>query len=204
MAENEANDAEKGGDAVRKQFCPTLRTEIRACSTPGGPRGFFWVCESRAAVHTPHALRPPRRLAAPMARARKSEKRPGSKAKPSARARRRRADRRRLGRKLPKDERAVARSSGSTRSFSASGSRSSRAAPEPRAHQQDVEGIYFICASCKKVCHNIDDGLVEDPTTEQPLHAVQHRQGAARRQGQDRGRVCGRRFSSTRARAAPQ
>src|SRR3989454_2919078 len=27
-----------------------------------------------------------------------------------------------------------------------------------------IEGIYFICASCKKVCHNVDDGLVEDPT----------------------------------------
>jgi hypothetical protein len=26
-----------------------------------------------------------------------------------------------------------------------------------------IEGIYFICANCKKVCHNIDDGLVEDP-----------------------------------------
>src|SRR6202795_4813412 len=26
-----------------------------------------------------------------------------------------------------------------------------------------IEGIYFICASCKKVCHNIDDGFVEDP-----------------------------------------
>lgn len=26
-----------------------------------------------------------------------------------------------------------------------------------------IEGVYFICASCKKVCHNIDDGLVEDP-----------------------------------------
>ncbi len=26
-----------------------------------------------------------------------------------------------------------------------------------------IEGIYFICAVCKKVCHNIDDGLVEDP-----------------------------------------
>jgi hypothetical protein len=26
-----------------------------------------------------------------------------------------------------------------------------------------IEGIYFICASCRKVCHNIDDGLVEDP-----------------------------------------
>src|ERR1043166_109859 len=27
-----------------------------------------------------------------------------------------------------------------------------------------IEGIYFICASCKKVCHSVDDGLVEDPT----------------------------------------
>src|SRR6186713_3271835 len=26
-----------------------------------------------------------------------------------------------------------------------------------------VEGIYFVCAVCKKVCHNVDDGLVEDP-----------------------------------------
>ncbi|MFN8543300.1 MAG: hypothetical protein U0807_03730 [Candidatus Binatia bacterium] len=26
-----------------------------------------------------------------------------------------------------------------------------------------IEGIYFICASCRKVCHNLDDGLVEDP-----------------------------------------
>ena len=28
-----------------------------------------------------------------------------------------------------------------------------------------IEGIYFICASCRKVCHNLDDGLVEDPNT---------------------------------------
>lgn len=26
-----------------------------------------------------------------------------------------------------------------------------------------VEGIYFICVACKKVCHNLDEGLVEDP-----------------------------------------
>jgi hypothetical protein len=28
---------------------------------------------------------------------------------------------------------------------------------------KSVEGIYFICATCKKVCHNLDEGLVEDP-----------------------------------------
>lgn len=25
-----------------------------------------------------------------------------------------------------------------------------------------IEGIYFICAECKQVCHNLDEGLVED------------------------------------------
>ncbi len=27
-----------------------------------------------------------------------------------------------------------------------------------------IEGIYFICVECRKVCHNVDEGLVEDPT----------------------------------------
>jgi len=26
-----------------------------------------------------------------------------------------------------------------------------------------IEGVYFICVRCKRVCHNVDDGLVEDP-----------------------------------------
>lgn len=26
-----------------------------------------------------------------------------------------------------------------------------------------IEGVYFICAECRKICHNMDDGLVEDP-----------------------------------------
>ena len=26
-----------------------------------------------------------------------------------------------------------------------------------------IEGIYFICAECLKVCHSLDDGLSEDP-----------------------------------------
>lgn len=25
-----------------------------------------------------------------------------------------------------------------------------------------LEGIYFICVRCEKVCHNLDEGLVED------------------------------------------
>jgi hypothetical protein len=30
-----------------------------------------------------------------------------------------------------------------------------------------IEGVYFICAECKKVCHNVDDGLLEDPNNTQ-------------------------------------
>ena len=26
-----------------------------------------------------------------------------------------------------------------------------------------LEGIYFVCLRCRKVCHNLDEGLVEDP-----------------------------------------
>ena len=25
-----------------------------------------------------------------------------------------------------------------------------------------IDGIYFVCFACKKVCHNLDEGLVED------------------------------------------
>jgi len=29
-----------------------------------------------------------------------------------------------------------------------------------------IDGVYFICAGCKKVCHNLDEGLVEEPQTQ--------------------------------------
>ena len=32
-----------------------------------------------------------------------------------------------------------------------------------------IEGVYFICVTCKRVCHNMDDGLVEDPNNAQNL-----------------------------------
>lgn len=31
---------------------------------------------------------------------------------------------------------------------------------------KNIDGIYFICAECKKVCHNLDEGLVEDPQSQ--------------------------------------
>ena len=32
-----------------------------------------------------------------------------------------------------------------------------------------IEGIYFICAACLKVCHSLDDGLSEDPANQNNL-----------------------------------
>ena len=29
-----------------------------------------------------------------------------------------------------------------------------------------IEGIYFICIKCMKVCHSLDDGLQEDPNNQ--------------------------------------
>ena len=28
-----------------------------------------------------------------------------------------------------------------------------------------IEGIYYICIECKRICHNLDEGLVQDPET---------------------------------------
>lgn len=32
-----------------------------------------------------------------------------------------------------------------------------------------IEGIYFICAKCLKVCHSLDEGIVEDPNNQNNL-----------------------------------
>jgi hypothetical protein len=50
-----------------------------------------------------------------------------------------------------------------------------------------IEGIYFICASCMKVCHSLDDGLQEDPANQQNLcgacaKAKAHAEAAAARE----------------------
>lgn len=31
---------------------------------------------------------------------------------------------------------------------------------------KSIDGIYFICAECKRVCHNLDEGLVEEPISQ--------------------------------------
>jgi len=37
------------------------------------------------------------------------------------------------------------------------------------------EGIYFICARCEKVCHNLDEGLVEDENNVNNLCVACHK-----------------------------
>jgi hypothetical protein len=32
-----------------------------------------------------------------------------------------------------------------------------------------IEGIYYICFDCLKVCHSLDDGFTEDPNNQQNL-----------------------------------
>jgi len=31
---------------------------------------------------------------------------------------------------------------------------------------KQLEGIYFICSRCEEVCHNLDEGLIEDENNE--------------------------------------
>jgi len=35
-----------------------------------------------------------------------------------------------------------------------------------------IEGIYFICNECSKICHNMDEGLIEDPNNTNNLCAA--------------------------------
>ena len=28
-----------------------------------------------------------------------------------------------------------------------------------------IEGIYYICFDCRKICHNLDEGLIQDPAS---------------------------------------
>lgn len=34
---------------------------------------------------------------------------------------------------------------------------------------KNLEGIYFVCKQCKTVCHNLDEGLVEDEDNERNI-----------------------------------
>jgi hypothetical protein len=34
---------------------------------------------------------------------------------------------------------------------------------------KNLEGIYFVCAQCESVCHNLDEGLVEDEDNERNI-----------------------------------
>ena len=116
-----------------------------------------------------------------MARTRKTDKSARSKSKSFAIFDDEEQPRRRRAKKsFRRTRRGGARSSASTRSCSASASRSCRGRILNRERiNKTIEGIYFICASCKKVCHNLDEGLVEDPNNVNNLcTAVRDGEGA--------------------------
>ena len=50
-----------------------------------------------------------------------------------------------------------------------------------------IEGIYFICAECAKVCHNVDDGLTEDPDNVRNLCGACSTKPPGNKDGKDKG-----------------
>jgi hypothetical protein len=67
-----------------------------------------------------------------------------------------------------------------------------------------IEGIYFICSNCLKVCHSLDDGLVEDPANLNNLcGACNKPEPAVRRasRSKERARPARRKRAARRARA---
>ena len=35
-----------------------------------------------------------------------------------------------------------------------------------RKINKSIDGVYFICFECKKICHNLDEGWVEEAGTQ--------------------------------------
>ncbi len=70
-----------------------------------------------------------------------------------------------------------------------------------------IEGIYFICGVCLKVCHSLDDGLSEDPANQNNLcgacaKAQAAASSAAAAAAKESGGPSRRSTRSTRKRAA--
>src|SRR5690242_11632492 len=65
-----------------------------------------------------------------------------------------------------------------------------------------IEGIYFICAGCMKVCHSLDDGLEEDPNNTNNLCGACVKERAAIVAAAAREASAPARSSSSRKRAA--
>src|SRR5258708_27743529 len=70
-----------------------------------------------------------------------------------------------------------------------------------------IEGIYFICASCMKVCHSLDDGFTEDPANQNNLCGactkLQAAATAAAAAGEGSRAGPGRRLSETSQEGGP-
>ncbi len=44
-----------------------------------------------------------------------------------------------------------------------------------------IEGVYFICVECTKVCHSLDEGIVEDPNNIENVCSEEHRKQCEQR-----------------------
>ena len=44
-----------------------------------------------------------------------------------------------------------------------------------------IEGVYFICVECTKVCHSLDEGIVEDPDNIENVCSEEHRKQCEQR-----------------------
>jgi len=69
-----------------------------------------------------------------------------------------------------------------------------------------IEGIYFICAACLRVCHSLDDGLLEDPDNQHNLcgdcDRKQRSEAAGTRRKRSADSTHGGRSRRSRARAS--
>src|SRR5215510_4773534 len=115
MAEKKAKTAEKGGDAARKLLCPSCGAETRVVQYAGaGPRGFFWVCEKNCGYTRRTRLGGFRLAWHARARATRAV---GRRLNHTAHSMMKSMRSTKPRKSFPRTKPAVARSSGSTRSF---------------------------------------------------------------------------------------
>ena len=194
VAEKKAKTAEKGADAQQEAHS-VRRAAPRAvsCSSRASVRAGSSGCARRPVrLHEAHPLkRSPAGGFTPMARRARRQGRPlevevlrrivDDEEQPRRRRRRRASE----GRGGPAQDQAAVRRAARHPHREAEGPH-----PQPRAHQQDHRGhlLHLRLVQEGLPQHRRRPGRGPEQR-EQPLHALLHREGAARRQGQDRGRV---------------
>ena len=193
MAEKKAKTAEKAG-ALVKHGCPQCGSRVESSTIRDSASAVFLVIARRAAD---------------ISSVRGNGEADGQDSPQGQRQeeglqhlRRRRAVRcRGKTRTFPRTRPVVERSSVSTAIYSACGSKAQGRILNRERINKTIEGVYFICIDCKKVCHNMDDGLVEEPRErEQSLRSLRQgkRYPGARRWQRAGGRVVSETSGSAR------